>query len=190
MQHRGLGEAGAMLNGRSGRRQMLGGVGATAALAMLPARTLAQPAVQRDPSGLDALARDMDGRLIRPGEPGFTMAALPNNARWADVRPVAVAMRAGAADVGRCVTWARNSGTRFAIRSGGHNYAGFSITDGLLIDVKAMNRATLDLANGTANAEGGANNQDVATALRVANFAIPSGRCPTVGVGGLVLGGG
>ncbi len=173
-----------------GRRHLLRGAGATAALSTLPAGVLARPNVAADRSGLAAFGHDLHGRLIRPGEPGYAMAAAPNNARWADVLPLAVAMCADAQDVQRCVAWARDSGTAFAIRSGGHNYAGFSTTEGLLIDVKAMNGVTLDLVNGTATAQGGANNQNIATALRVANFAIPSGRCPTVGVGGLVLGGG
>lgn len=170
------------------RRGLLAGLGAVA-LAK-PASVLGAPAVQADPSGLDSLARDLDGRLIRPGEPGFTLAALPNNGRWADVRPQAIAMCATPADVARALSWARDSRMPFAIRSGGHNYAGFSTSQGLLIDVKPMNRVRLDLKNGTATVEGGANNQDVATALRVANYAIPSGRCPTVGTSGLVLGGG
>lgn len=53
-----------------------------------------------------------------------------------------------------------------------------------------MNRVTLDLAAGTATVQGGANNENMASALRVGNFAVPSGRCPTVGAGGLTLGGG
>ncbi len=43
-----------------------------------------------------------------------------------------------------CVNWirARPRTNGSPIRSGGHNYAGFSTTEGLLIDVKAMNRRT------------------------------------------------
>jgi hypothetical protein len=132
----------------------------------------------------------MAGRLLLPGEEGFSLAAWPNNARWADVRPIAIALCADESDVQRCIAWVQDAGVPFAIRSGGHNYAGFSTTPGLLIDVKPMSGVRLDLANGTATVQGGANNETVASALRVAPFAIPAGRCPTVGTSGLVLGGG
>src|SRR5256885_16416024 len=69
---------------------------------------------------------DLHGRWIEPGQQGFAMAAWPNNARWADVHPRAIAMCADATDVQRCIVWAREHRKTFLIRSGGHNYAGFS----------------------------------------------------------------
>jgi len=140
--------------------------------------------------GLLALGRDLDGRLLLPGDSGYAPAAWPNNARWSGVLPQAVAACAGDEDVRRCIRWARDHGMPFAIRSGGHSYAGFSTTDGLLIDVKALSRITVDLQAGTATVGGGANNQDMADAMRSLPFTVPSGRCPTVGAGGLTLGGG
>jgi hypothetical protein len=53
-----------------------------------------------------------------------------------------------------------------------------------------MNKVRLDPGNGTATIDGGANNEDTARALRRTALAIPSGRCPSVGVAGLTLGGG
>src|SRR5262245_4272018 len=139
---------------------------------------------------LAALGRDLHGRLILPGEQGYAMAAWPNNARWADVHPLAVAMCTDDEDVRRCIDWVREQRVPFLIRSGGHNYAGFSTTPGLLIDVKPMNGAKVDLKNGTVVVQGGASNHDVAGVLRAHPFAVPAGRCPTVGTSGLVLGGG
>lgn len=140
--------------------------------------------------GLSALGRDMTGRLILPNQMGYSLASRPNNALYDDRRPIAVAMCANASDVSRCVRWAGDTGTPFVIRSGGHNYAGFSTTNGLLIDVRAMNKVSLDLKNGQATIEGGVNNEDMASALRNYSVAVPSGRCPTVGAAALCLGGG
>ena len=78
----------------------------------------------------------------------------------------------------------------FAVRSGGHNYAGFSTSDGLVIDVKGMRSVTVDPAAGTVTVAGGANNADVGDALKPYGVYFPGGRCPTVGVSGLTLGGG
>lgn len=175
----------------SGRRHFLqAGAFGAAALSLAPSAVLAKPALKLGPHGLRAMARDLDGRLILPGQDGFALAAWPNNARWSGVQPQAIAMCATQRDVQLCVRWAADSGLPFAIRSGGHNYAGFSTTPGLLVDVKAMNSVKLDLKNETAWVQGGANNNDVAAALRAHPYAIPSGRCPTVGTSGLVLGGG
>jgi hypothetical protein len=181
--------------------------GAAAGLTSIAA--LARPAVRR-PRALKAFPA-LKGRLILPDQEGFAMAAWPNNARWGGARmqPLRIAMCADDEDVRRCIKWARDEGATFLIRSGGHNYAGFSTTAfsgspdppiDLLIDVKAMSlpgvdsRVELDLRNMRATVAGGASNQDVATALRAIpgpkRYAVPSGRCPTVGTSGLVLGGG
>jgi len=53
-----------------------------------------------------------------------------------------------------------------------------------------MNKVTVDLERQIAIVQAGASNQNIANALNSTPFAIPSGRCPTVGVSGLVLGGG
>ncbi len=142
---------------------------------------------------LDSLAKALSGRLLRPGDAAFSVAAWPNASRWAEVKPRAVALCTGPGDVQACVAWLqgqKDQARDFAVRSGGHNYAGFSTTTGLLIDVKPMNRVTVDRRTGTAVVGAGASNQDVADALRGTGFALPSGRCPTVGTSGLVLGGG
>ncbi|MGE7418142.1 FAD-binding oxidoreductase [Methylobacterium tarhaniae] len=142
------------------------------------------------PRGLDALAKDLHGRLIRPDEPGFLVAAWPNNGRWADVYPLAIAMCVDDHDVRACIDWARQERRPFAVRCGGHNYAGFSTTPGLLIDVKPMSGIAFDAKNGLVTIGAGANNQDMADAFRASGLAVASGRCPTVGISGLTLGGG
>jgi len=160
-----------------------------AAAALTPVAPLvAKPAAARA-RGLTP-APTLKGRWIRQDEMGYAMAAWPNNARWAGVRPLAIAMCLDEDDVRKSIYWARQNNRPFAIRSGGHNYAGFSTTTGLLIDVKPMNVVTPDWDKGTVVVGGGASNQDVANALRSRLLAVPSGRCPTVGTSGLVLGGG
>ncbi|MFH6781304.1 MULTISPECIES: FAD-binding oxidoreductase [Methylobacterium] len=143
--------------------------------------------------GLEALARDLralGSRLILPGNYDFLVAAWPNNGRWADVLPLAVAMCASDEAVRLCINWARQERQAFAVRCGGHNYAGFSTTRGLLIDVKPMADIMVDPKTGLVTIGAGASNQDMADAFRATGLAVPSGRCPTVGISGLTLGGG
>jgi len=170
------------------RRRLLGLSGIAVAAAVVPLS--AGCSFIRDDNGLSALATDFDGSILFPGEPGFTLAAWPNNANYADVIPKAVAICASTADISRCITWVRDTGSVFAVRSGGHSYAGFSTTSGLLIDVRYMNAVTFDPATGLVQISAGANNQEVANCLRPHGVSYPGGRCPTVGIGGLILGGG
>ncbi len=144
------------------------------------------------PAGLpwNALARSLTGRLVRPGDAGFARLALPNNLRYANVLPAGIALCANAADVSTSILWARNHGVPIVARSGGHSYAGYSTTMGLMIDVSAMNGFSFDRATGIATLEGGARNGDVYAQCRKLGVAITHGRCLQVGVAGLVLGGG
>lgn len=171
------------------RRRFLQAGAALLSASSFPAALTAAPALH-SPKNLRALARSLHGRLILPGEMGYAMAAAPNNARYADVLPMAVAMCADAHDVQLSLRWAADHRQPFAIRSGGHNYAGFSTTRGLLIDVKAMNKVWYDRDKMRGYIQAGASNQNMADAFSGSSFAIPSGRCPTVGASGLVLGGG
>ncbi len=76
----------------------------------------------------------------------------------------------------------------FALRSGGHSYAGYSTTTGLLIDVTRMNAVTVN--QNTATIGAGARLIDVYSTLAQRGLALPAGSCPTVGIAGLTLGGG
>jgi hypothetical protein len=93
-------------------------------------------------------------------------------------------------DVVACVKWARENNIPIAPRSGGHSYAGFSRTKGLIIDLSYMTGINYDPATGIATLEGGVHNQQVYNAGRKASVSISHGRCKGVGVAGLVLGGG
>ena len=135
------------------------------------------------------LTRHLQGTLLRPGDPRYRALA-PLNARYADVLPQGIALCEGMANMSRCVVWARSQHVPFAVRSGGHSYGGFSATPGLLISLHAMKGATLDQTAGTATVQGGVQNKDLIGLLPKYGLMIPNGRCPSVGVGGYVLGGG
>ena len=76
------------------------------------------------------------------------------------------------------------------MRSGGHSYAGWSTSPGLVIDVSQLNKVVVDTASKTARIGAGAKLGDVYAALAAKGMSIAAGSCPTVGIGGLVQGGG
>jgi hypothetical protein len=193
------------------RRSMLGGTGklaiAAGAAGVAPGLGWLEPAI-RPPGGQrpaalrpaarpswrrpdwNQLSRELRGRVLRPGEPGYAAASLPYNHRYAGIRPQGVALCAGAADVAAAVLWARRYGLPFAARSGGHSYGGYSTSRGLVISLAPLRSVRVDRRELTITAGGGARNRDVYAALPGTGVAIPSGRCPTVGLSGLLLGGG
>ncbi|MGW3949749.1 FAD-binding oxidoreductase [Streptomyces sp. NPDC004752] len=136
-----------------------------------------------------ALARALDGPLIRPGDAAWTTARLLYNTRFDGLKPAAVAYVAHPDDIRTALAYARAHGLRVAIRNGGHSYAGWSSGNGrLVVDVSRLNR--IRVSGGQAVVGAGAKLIDVYRALGAKGVTIPAGSCPTVGVSGLVLGGG
>jgi FAD/FMN-containing dehydrogenase len=141
-------------------------------------------------SPLDKLRKRLKGRLLVPGDPGFEAATAPANGRYLDVIPVAAAQCADERDVIACVDWARRYDVQPVGRTGGHSYAGYSTTTGLIIDMGQLNSVSIHRGNGTATVGGGALNANVYKATFGGPFFLPVGTCLGVGVGGLTLGGG
>ena len=141
-------------------------------------------------SALKDLAGAVQGGVVLPDDPFFGDYARPNNLRFQTL-PTAIARCASEKDVQACVAWVRKHGARFAVRSGGHNYAGFSTTPGLLIDMTPLSTITaLPGGDGLVKVGGGALNGMVYQALERLNRTVTHGRCTTVGAAGFLLGGG
>lgn len=135
------------------------------------------------------LARDLDGPLVRPGDSDWATARQLYNTRFDTLKPAAVAYVAHPDDIRTALAYARAHGIRVAIRNGGHSYAGWSSGNNrLIVDVSELNRVRA--SGGTAVVGAGAKLIDVYRALTAKGVTIPAGSCPTVGVSGLVLGGG
>ncbi len=135
-----------------------------------------------------AFGRSLAGRLVRPSDAGYLTDLQLFDSRFDGVRPDAIAYCASPADVQRSIAFARSHDLPFAARSGGHSYAGYSTSSGLVIDVTSM--ATVSTRSSSATIGAGARLIDVYTALNGAGVSIPAGSCPTVGIAGLTLGGG
>ncbi len=137
-----------------------------------------------------ALARDLDGRLVRPGDADYGTARLAFNPRYDGIHPAGIAYCAGPADVRSCLAFATRHGLPLVPRAGGHSYAGASTSTGLIVDVTWMRSVAVDAASGAATIGAGARLVDVYAALAGHGRTIPAGSCPTVGLAGLALGGG
>lgn len=154
-----------------------------------------------------AAALSPGATLYRPGDSGYPPLAIPFNHRYAGVRPAGIVACATTTDVRAAVRWARSVGLPVVPRSGlGHNYAGYSTTRGLLLSMARMKSITPRAAGtarpraygpakvvhdaGTVTVGAGVTNGDLHPMLEEHGMFVPTGRCPSVGVAGLVLGGG
>jgi FAD/FMN-containing dehydrogenase len=138
---------------------------------------------------LEELAKRLHGHLLLPGNPGYALATQPANTRFDRIRPLAAAVCADEQDVATCIAWSQEYKIDAVARTGGHSYAGFSTTTGLVIDLGNLKAVKVD-PSGRATIEGGAINQDVLQATLGGNYVLPGGTCLGVGVSGLTLGGG
>jgi FAD/FMN-containing dehydrogenase len=165
------------------RRELLQRGGKAAAL--LGAGALAGGGAER------ARASTLRGDVVVPGERGYAQARLLFNPRFDRARPRAIVYCRTPGDVTATVDYAREHGIAIAARSGGHSFGGYSApTGGIVADVSRMRSIRVDRSSGTAVLGPGVVNLGMDTGLGRQGLAVPGGTCPTVGIGGLTMGGG
>jgi FAD/FMN-containing dehydrogenase len=130
------------------------------------------------------------GRLLLAGDDGYEAARKIWNG-MIDRRPALIARCAGAADVVRCVDFARANNLLVAVRSGGHNVAGNAVCDGgLVIDLTGMKTVQVDPSGRTARADAGVTWGEFDHQTQAFGLATTGGQVSTTGIAGLTLGGG
>jgi FAD/FMN-containing dehydrogenase len=107
-------------------------------------------------------------------------------AQFSEIQPRTIFACHGPDDVAEALAQAR--GAPLAIRSGGHCFAGRSSTEGVLIDVSPMD--AIEIGDDVVRVGAGARLGAIYDALSAHGLAIAAGCGPTVGISGLMLGGG
>ncbi|WP_420365809.1 FAD-binding protein [Curtobacterium sp. L3-7] len=154
------------------------------------------PSSPTGPDSWDALAAAVSGTLLRSGSTGWDGARVLENPRYDDADPQGILRVANSDDVVAGLAFARNTHTPVALRAGGHSYTGWSaggasgtdVPRSLVISTQALDG--IDVSGDSVTIGPGAQLGDVYAALAEAGRAIGAGSCPTVGIGGLTLGGG
>ncbi|POY04816.1 FAD-binding oxidoreductase, partial [Mycobacterium kansasii] len=166
-----------------------GAVGALATSAVFGhVRAAADPS-----SGWTGLASSIGGRVLLPDSGGsFTSGKQIFNSLYNGSNPAAVVTVTSQADVEKAVAFAAANKLKIAPRGGGHSYIGASAAAGaMVIDLRGLTGGVnFDSATGNVTMPAATDLYAVQQALAGAGRAIPTGSCPTVGVGGLTLGGG
>ena len=146
------------------------------------------------------LSAALPGKVLFPGRAPFTFTEA-NDHRWSttailsprcivqpdDTADVSAAMQVLTSDV-----WSYPPACPFAIKSGGHTpFAGANnIDDGVVIDLSHINSTIVSADRKIVSIGPGSTWQAAANTLNGTGIGIPTGRCPSTGVGGVTLGGG
>lgn len=139
---------------------------------------------------LDELSARLDGRVLRPGGPGWADAVLLWNAMAART-PAVVVQPETARDVAATIDVVRAHGVPLSVKGGGHHIAGTAIAEGgLTLDMSRMCSVTVDPRAKRAHVGPGCRLKDVDRATQAYGLATPLGFISEVGAAGLTLGGG
>lgn len=130
----------------------------------------------------------LTGKVITPRSPFYNEARQEWN-RAIQRFPLAIVYCNDKNDVANAVIWSRQHCVSIRIRSGGHNYEGYSTGDDVLvIDVSNLNR--LEINCNHLIVDGGVNNKQLYDFVSSQGYPFPGGTCPTVGLSGYASGGG
>lgn len=133
----------------------------------------------------------LTGRVIYKGDPGY-IEAIKNWNPYVDVFPLVFVFAQSSYDVSNAIKWARENHVPLRVRSGRHALdKNLSVVNGgIVIDVSDMNKVSLDKKNGIATVQTGIHVGPLVKGLAREGFMSPFGDSPTVGIGGITMGGG
>ncbi|MFD4370808.1 FAD-binding oxidoreductase [Streptomyces sp. NPDC058486] len=172
------------------RRTLLGaGAGLTAAAAGIATASTAgaRPTSATGPNW-ELLRASLTGDVALPADADYDRVRKLASAQFDSIYPQAVALCETPQDVSTCVRFAQDHGIHASVRSGGHNYGGWSTTEGLVINLTRMNRVVAGA--GEVRLGPGVQTVDVVPRLSPHGLTVPAGFCPTVCPGGFITGGG
>ena len=132
----------------------------------------------------------LNGHVVLPGFPTWDQARRSWNLRY-DPQPMAVVRAADASDVAATVRFAREHDVPLTVRSGGHSLPGYGGADGaLMLDLGNLRSLDIDPAARLAVAGPGLRAGEYSAAAVAHGLGTSFGDTGTVGLGGLITGGG
>lgn len=156
----------------------------------IEAATVHGVTVKLEPSVLETLKSTIHGKVITPQHEDYEKARQVWNST-VDKHPALIIQCSGTADVIRAVQFAKEHQLLISIRGAGHNIAGRSLADQvILIDLSKLNYVHVDPIEATATVGPGATLADLDHETQMYGLAVPVGINSTTGIAGLTLGGG
>jgi hypothetical protein len=137
------------------------------------------------------LEEELQGRVVMAGDPTYNS----DRQLWNPVFqyfPRVIAYCEVFNDVKLCLSFAREHGLPVTTRSGGHSTAGYSVNDGMVIDLSRIRYAVVDASKQQPRAMVGAGTtfKQLNSILNEYGLHVPGGSCEDVCVAGYMQGGG
>ncbi|MED3687250.1 FAD-binding oxidoreductase [Peribacillus butanolivorans] len=136
-------------------------------------------------------SRELTGRVIFKGDPGYK-EAIKNWNPYVDTFPLVFVFAQNTIDVSNAIKWARKNNVPVRVRSGRHALdKNLSVVkEGIVIDVSDMQKVHLNKKKAIATVQTGIHVGPLVKGLAREGFMAPFGDSPTVGIGGITMGGG
>jgi FAD/FMN-containing dehydrogenase len=138
---------------------------------------------------LEFLKTAVVGHVVLPGDRGYDADRQVFNRRF-DPHPSAIIHCQVARDVRLCLGAVRRHRTEFRVRAGGNSFAGYSGSDGVIIDVSGLNDVSLDPERLVATVGAGCSFAKLQAVLGDHELHVPLGDAKNVSIGGFMQGGG
>jgi len=131
------------------------------------------------------------GTVVMLGDPEYDSdRQLPHAHLPLDARPLAIVHAATIFDVREALAAARDIGCKVTVRSGGHSSAGYSVGNGMVLDLGKLSYVSVDADRERVRVGAGTPLGLVNFTLDAYDLHVPAGICADVAVGGHVQGGG
>lgn len=159
-------------------------------MSAVKAKTIENKLFSIESSALEDLKSNIHGKVITPQDSDYDNTRAIWNS-MIDRRPALIIQCSGTADVIKAVRFAKEYNLLISVRGAGHNIAGRSLEDDvLLIDLSKLRYVHVDPDSATATVSAGATLADVDQETQIYGLALPVGINSTTGIAGLTLGGG
>ncbi len=129
------------------------------------------------------------GKILHPGTSDY-QKAVPIFSKRLQTYPSLVIQPRSTQEAALVFSWAKKYGIKLRIRGGGNSYEGYSSWSGVQLDTRLMKGFTLNRKQQTAQIEAGVLWGEVYKKLDGTGLVAMGGLIPTIGVMGLILGGG
>lgn len=171
--------------------QQLASVGFFGALGLLRSRGASAAASPgQAPAGA---IPDVTGTIVRRGDASYEewRTKLVWHHSKADRYPDVIVQVASEDEVAAVIRHAAQNKLKVAVRGGGHHPMGPSVRDGgICLDLSGLNDIQVDAARQIASVQPGVRAIQLVAHLAQQDLTFPTAHCPTVGMGGFLLGGG
>lgn len=132
--------------------------------------------------------QDFRGEILRPASADYQRRYPAANSRFDDRQPVMILRPLDTNDVQLAINFVKRYQLPLVVRAGGHSYTGLSSGIGILLDTSSLQQVSY--ADGVATIGAGARLGQVYASLGQYQQSIPAGSCASVGIAGLLTGGG